>query len=124
MVLVNKEDKMSFVSVASTIPWNKIVKMAPSIIDAATTIWEKVSKTIGLNKRGKEVPSLENLNKRIEQLESNEIQQAELVKNMAGQVGELSTALQVISKRLFLVTILAVTALIGFAILAFKIWIL
>ena len=115
---------MSFASVASIIPWDKIVKMAPAIITAATTIWEKVSRTIGLNKRAKEVPSLENLNKRIEQLEANEIQQAELVKNMAGQVGELSTALRVISKRLFLATILAAAAFIGFALLAFKIWIL
>lgn len=115
---------MSFVAIISKIPWKEIGIASPQLVEVAKKIWKKVSTRIGLSKPTKELPSLENLNKRIEQLETNEIQQAELVKNMAMQTGELSSALEIISKRLLLVTILAVFAIIGFAVLAFKIWVL
>lgn len=114
---------MSFVTIISRIPWKEIGLASPQMVEVAKIIWKKVSATIGLSKPTKELPSLENLRQRIEQLEANEIQQAELVKNMAMQAGELATALRIISKRLQLVTILAVVAFIGFAILAIKIWI-
>jgi len=115
---------MSFAVIISKIPWKQIGLASPQIVEVAKKIWKKVSTRIGLSKPIKDLPSLGNLNKRIEQLEANEIQQAELVKNMAIQTGELSSALGIISKRLLLVTILAVLAVIGFAILASKIWIL
>ena len=114
---------MSVITVLSKIPWKGIGKASPMIVDMALKIWKKVSTTIGLSLPAKENLSLENLNKRIGQLESNEIQQAELVKNMAIQVNELSTALGIISRRLLLVTILAVAAIVGLVLLAFKIWI-
>ena len=114
---------MSFAAIVSKIPWKAIGIASPQLAEVAMKIWKKVSTTIGLSKPAKELPSLENLNKRMEQLEANEIQQAELVKNMAMQTSELSAALEIISKRLQLVTILALIAVIGFAVLAFKIWI-
>ena len=115
---------MSLVTIISKIPWKEIGLASPQIVEVAKKIWKKVSTTIGLSQPAKELPSLENLNKRLERLEANEIQQAELVKNMAMQTGELATALRIISKRLQLVTILAAFAVIGFVVLAFKIWVL
>jgi len=115
---------MSFVTIISKIPWKEIGIASPQIVQVAKKIWKKVSARIGLSKPTMELPSLENLNRRMEQLEANEIQQAELVKNMAMQTCELSSALEIISKRLQLVTVLAVIAVIGFAVLAIKIWIM
>jgi len=115
---------MGFVTILSRIPWREIGLASPQIAEVAKKIWKKVSMTIGFSRPAKEPPSLENLHKRIEQLEANEIQQAELVKNMAMQTEELATALRIISKRLQVVTILAVFAVIGLTVLALKIWIL
>jgi hypothetical protein len=114
---------MSLVTILSRIPWREIGLASPQIVEVAKKIWKKASTTIGLSQPAKERPSQENLQQRIEQLEANELQQAELVKNMALQLGELSTALGIISKRLQLLTILAVFAVIGFAVLALKTWV-
>ena len=114
---------MSFVAIISKIPWKAIGIASPQLVGVARKIWKNVSARIGLANPTKELPSMENLIQRIEQLETNEIQQAELVKNMALQTCELSSALEIISKRLQLVTILAAIAVIGFVVLAVKIWI-
>lgn len=110
---------MSYVHLFAKIPWRHVIGFAPEIIDVAQKIYENVKKTLGLKESavargaGKGQPSLADLDRRVERLESNEVQQAELVRNMARQVGELSTALRIVSKRLFLVTALAIAALIA-----------
>ncbi len=60
----------------------------------------------------------------MEQREANEIQQAELIKDMARQVGDLSTAIQTISKRLLLITIFTIVTFLGFLVVAIKMWIM
>lgn len=117
---------MSYVHLFTKIPWRHVIGFAPEIIDVAQKIHDNVKKTLGLKgsavarSAGKGEPSLADLDRRVERLEGNEVQQAELVRNMAQQVGELSTALRIVSKRLLLATALAVAALIAVVALALK----
>ena len=60
----------------------------------------------------------------MEPQQANEIQQAELIKNMASQVADLSTTLQTISKRLLLMTIFTIVTFLGFLVVAIKMWIM
>ncbi len=117
---------MSYVHLFAKIPWRHVIGFAPEIIDVAQKIYDNVKKTLGLKGNavsrgaGKGEHSLADLDRRVERLESNEVQQAELVRNMARQIGELSTALRIVSKRLLLATALAVAALIAVVALALK----
>jgi hypothetical protein len=56
--------------------------------------------------------------------QANDIQQAELIKSMAGQVADLSKTLQAISKKLFLMTIFTIVTFLGFLVVAIKMWIM
>ena len=118
---------MGYLKLFTKIPWMHIIGLTPEIIDVSQKIYDNVKKMLGLKvspgsrNTGKREPSLTDLGVRVERLESNEIQQAELVRNMARQLGELSTALRIVSKRVFLATALAAAAFIGIVILALKI---
>jgi hypothetical protein len=60
----------------------------------------------------------------MEPLQTNDVQQAELIKNMASQVADLSTTVQTISKRLLLMTIFTIVTFLGFLVVAIKMWIM
>lgn len=117
---------MGYLQLFTKIPWMRIIGLTPEIIDVSQKIYDNVKKMLGLKmssssrNTGKKELSLADLDMRVERLEGNEVQQAELVRNMARQVGELSIALRIVSKRLFLATALAAAAFIGFVILALK----
>jgi hypothetical protein len=108
---------MSAISLLTKIPWDKIVKYGPIIIDMAERIYDKLKDALGGKsqsaspKKGAKI-SVEALADRVKELEVNELQQAELVSNMARQSGELSEALQIISKRVLLLSILVALALL------------
>lgn len=115
---------MSFVHLFAKIPWRHVIGYAPEIVGVAQKIYENVRKTLGMRgKPGTVGPgardlSLAGLELRIERLETNELQQAELVRDMARQVGELSATLGIVSRRLALASVLAVASLAGVIILA------
>ena len=85
---------MGYLKLFTKIPWMHIIGLTPEIIDVSQKIYDNVKKMLGLKvspgsrNTGKREPSLTDLGVRVERLESNEIQQAELVRNMARQLGE------------------------------------
>ncbi len=58
------------------------------------------------------------------QPEANEVQQAELIKDIARQVADLSVIERTISKRLLLITIFTIVTFLGFLVVAIKMWIM
>ena len=118
---------MSFVHLFAKIPWLHVIGYAPEIVGVAQKIYENVRKTLGMRRKpgtfgpGARDLSLAELESRIERLETNELQQAELVRDMACQMGKLSATLGIVSRRLALATVLAVASLVGVIILAMKI---
>jgi hypothetical protein len=119
---------MSYAQLFAKIPWKQVIGFAPEIVAVAQKIYDNVKKTLGLKggpvlgSAGKREPSLAELDKRVERLESNEVQQAELVRDMARQMGELSATLRIVSRRAFLAAVLAAAAVIGLVVLALKTW--
>ena len=117
---------MGPIQLFAKIPWKHVIGYAPEIAVVAQKILENVRKTLRMKgKPGAAGPGARDLSpagldRRLERLEANEIQQAELVRDMARQVGELSAALGIVSRRLALATALAFASLAGVIILAFK----
>jgi hypothetical protein len=104
-----------------------IMALAPMIVETAKKLFEKIKVLFDPQSRadqGKREMALGDLDKRVGQLEANEIQQAELIQDMAYQVENLSTAVQTISKRLLLIAIFAIVSFLGFLIIAIKMWII
>lgn len=59
-----------------------------------------------------------------EQPAANDVQQAELIRNMARQVADLSAIERTISKRLLLITIFTIVTFLGFLVVAIKMWVM
>jgi len=95
--------------IISKIPWDKILKYGPSIVEAAGDIYDSVQKRWFLperenNKKAQKNPSisLKELAKKISDLERNEVEQAELVQKIAGQLNDISLGMKVISDRIMI----------------------
>jgi len=109
---------MGAVTLLSSVPWGKIITYGPTIIETAGTLLESVKKRFGKKKDPQPSPepvdiSLSALAERISALEANEIRQAELISKMAEQLGSLSDALQVLSRRVALAVYLSLTAVVA-----------
>lgn len=91
------------------VPWMHIVQLMPSIVDLSRE----------LLKRTTAAPPSEPLEARIAALEENERRQAELVKTMADQLAQLTTAVTVLHARVrvliigqIVAAVIAVSALV------------
>jgi len=109
---------MGVLPVLSAIPWGKIITYGPTIIETAGVLLDNVRKRFGKKKGPATLPenvdlSLAALAERVSALEANEVRQAELVADMANQLGDLSKALQVLSQRIALATYASLTALVA-----------
>ena len=109
---------MSTGTILTKIPWFKVVKFGPIIVDMAGRIFDKIKEA--LTKQGQptakatgESISVSSLDERLTRLETNELQQAELVANIASQVSELTSILQIVSKRTLVSLILAGVAFLA-----------
>lgn len=103
---------MSAATIISKIPWGKIKKYGPIIIKTASILYEKLKERFGKKDPNKSEPSsTQSLEDRISRLESNELQQAELVSNIAKQLEELTTGLEITSKRATLSLVFSAVAL-------------
>ena len=117
---------MSVIHLFAKIPWKQVIGYTPQLIGLAQKIYDNVRKTLGAKgaaasfATGKRESSLADLDMRVERLEGNEVQQAELVRDMARQVGELSAVLRVVSRRLIWTTTLALAAFVGVVVLMLK----
>ncbi len=96
------------------IPWDTIIKNAPLIAEAV----RKFYKTIKEHGNSPKPPpkQIENivssLNKRVESLENNEVEQAELTSNIADQMEIYFNNLRVISLRVNIVFLISIAAII------------
>jgi hypothetical protein len=109
---------MSALGILSQIPWGKIVTYGPTIIETAGALLDSVrsrfGKKAGLPGGGTTAdPSLQELLERVTALESNEVRQAELVSKIAEQLGSLSSALEVLSRRVVLAFFLSMGAVVA-----------
>jgi hypothetical protein len=96
---------MGVLTILSIIPWDKILKYSPIIVEAGEKIFSSVNKYFGSTSKegGKQHKvSLELLDKRITLLEQNELEQADLIEKIAVQLNELSNASKIISSRTLL----------------------
>lgn len=108
---------MSALSVLSAVPWGKIITYGPTIIETAGALLESVKKRFGKKREsasGTEPAdlSVQALADRIAALEANEVRQAELVSNIAEQLGGLSDALRVVSQRVALALYLSLASVV------------
>ncbi|HSQ36065.1 MAG TPA: hypothetical protein VLQ89_08755 [Candidatus Binatia bacterium] len=114
---------MSVIHLFAKIPWKHLIGYTPELLGLAQKIYDNVRKTLGGKgaaaslTAGKRAPSLSDLDMRVERLEGNELQQAELVRDMARQVNELSAALAIVSRRLIWTTTLALAAFVAAVVL-------
>jgi hypothetical protein len=96
---------MGVLTILSIIPWDKILKYSPIIVEAGEKIFSSVNKYFGgASKEGGKLQklSLEQLDKRTKLLEQNELEQADLIDKIAIQMNELSRAAKIISNRTLL----------------------
>jgi hypothetical protein len=96
---------MGFLTILSIIPWDKILKYSPIIVEADEKIFSSVNKYFGSTSKEGGKPhkvSLEQLDKRIALLEQNELEQADLIEKIAVQINELSIAAKIVSNRTLL----------------------
>ena len=96
---------MGFLTFLSIIPWDKILKYSPIIVEAGEKIFNSVNKYFGITSKevgNRHEVSLEQLDKRIKLLEQNELEQADLMEKIAVQINELSIAAKIISNRTLL----------------------
>lgn len=98
-------------SILKAIPWKEIAKLASIILSEAIFL----KKSSG-GKNGKEDSknelALNKLNERIVKLEENETKQAELVKNISEQLSNVTTAAEILSKRLIYLLIMSCAAIL------------
>ncbi|MGD1043915.1 MAG: hypothetical protein ABR936_01170 [Bacteroidota bacterium] len=110
---------MSAGQIVSKIPWDKILKYGPSIVEAAGNIYDSVQKRwfphekedIKNTARNPSI-SLKELAKRISDLERNEVEQAELVQRIAEQLNDISLGMKVISDRIVIALIVSGLAIL------------
>jgi len=97
---------MKIRQIISKIPWDKILKYGPIIVEAARNIYDSVQKRWFPHeredtKRSQKNPSitLKELAKRISDLERHEVEQAELVQRIADQLNDISFGMKVVADR-------------------------
>lgn len=97
------------------VPWLQIVQLVPSILDVSRELLRRTRTTPTATAAAAPIaPGDDSLALRVAQLEENERRQAELVAQMAEQIGMLSRAVTALHKRVFWLTVgLAATALLA-----------
>jgi hypothetical protein len=81
-------------------PWRLLVDHAPTIVDAARQLYAGSRGTYRRPPASERTTaSLESLQRAVEQLEAREVQQAAVLDELAGQVQNLTTALEVLRAR-------------------------
>jgi len=94
--------------------WKPILPFIPSIIDTATKLYDAIQKTSNKSSKKSHVidlsTSVTDIAKRVSSLEENEIAQAKLVQNMAEQLSNVTTAINLLSKRIAIALTLAICA--------------
>jgi len=106
------------------VPWKTILMHAPTIVDAARSFYGATRKTAENAGRGNRAPGgMEGLRERVELLEEREAQQAALFADLARQVQEMATALEVLRARAHLAAVgSSVAVVLSVLTVAFVLW--
>ena len=83
------------------VPWRTLLRHAPTIVEAARSYYSTTRRTV--DEREPVRPSAvgpDGLRRAVERLEQREVEQAALIADLAKQVAEMATALQVLRARL------------------------
>ncbi|MEO8446686.1 MAG: hypothetical protein ABI528_04280 [bacterium] len=103
---------MSLITIAAAaIPWDKIISLMPVLIDSARGVIDKNKKQSKLLLEDNS-SDIRELKMRVEELEANELRQAKLVEEITVQLGELTKAMNIISKRVIVGLVIAITSLV------------
>jgi hypothetical protein len=81
-------------------PWRLLVEHAPTIVDAARRLYASSRKPRGrYGSSERATQSLESLQRAVEQLEARELQHVAVLEELAKQVQDMTTALEVLRAR-------------------------
>lgn len=92
---------------AKTIPWGTIVRRAPDIIDAASSLLAKrEAKRTAESAASQTESQLSELRARLDDLESHDQETAEVVNQIAQQTRDISFGMEVLAAKVRLLTVL------------------
>jgi hypothetical protein len=88
------------ISALTRMPWRLLVEHAPAIVDTARRLYAgSLRRRTRYSPSERPTDSLESLRRGIEQLETRELQQTALLEQLAKQVQDVTTALEVLRAR-------------------------
>jgi hypothetical protein len=88
------------ISALTRMPWRLLVEHAPAIVDTARRLYAgSLRRRTRYSPSERPTDSLETLRRAIEQLEARELQQTALLEQLAKQVQDVTTALEVLRAR-------------------------
>jgi len=96
---------------ALRISWGPLLKAAPAILTAAGELVARLSDRKGQADHGKLPADAPAILTRLEALETSGVSQAELTKEMAGQLKEVTQALRVVALRVLFALAVSVVAI-------------
>ena len=90
---------MPWISALTRMPWRLLVEHAPTIVDAARRLYVGSGRARGRSPLSERTGSLDALERAVEQLEAREVQHASVLEELAKQVQDVTTALEVLRAR-------------------------
>ncbi len=90
---------MPWISALTRMPWRLLVEHAPTIVDAARRLYVGSRGARGRSPSSERTGSLDALERAVEQLEAREVQHASVLEELAKQVQDVTTALEVLRAR-------------------------
>ena len=109
------------------VPWRTLLRHTPTIVEAARSYYTSTRRTTTEREPERERPTaggIDGLRRAVERLEEREVQQAAIVADLAKELAEMATAIEVLRARLFFALwgagIAAVLALVTLLLLVFR----
>ena len=90
---------MPWISALTRMPWRLLVEHAPTIVDAARRLYVGSGRARGRSPLSERTGSLDALERAVEQLEAREVEHASVLEELAKQVQDVTTALEVLRAR-------------------------
>lgn len=120
---------LGWVAVLQMVPWGEVIKNAPKVADGAVKLWNSVSKKKSLDGEGNEianvvlagdVSALDQLNHRLQEaqasiddLQTQVVQSAEVIKELASQNAQLVAQIESNRKAVTVLGVAVALAVIG-----------
>jgi hypothetical protein len=94
------------------VPWRTIITHAPTIVETARRLYANSRQSDGTAATGTRRLPADDLHRAVARLEEREIEQAALIADLAREVQQIATGVDVLRSRLMLATIGGVLALV------------